>query len=205
MVKFDPAGFRRSGTRWKPVHRAHSMFPAELRRWLSDPGSLTARIRAGCRSQFSVQVINNRRMKPFADEALSLGLAPEHWVHVREVLLMCGQCPWVFARTLIPEHTLQGRWRRLLRLGGRPLGELLFRDSEVCRGPIEIARLAFGDRLHERIRRATGQNSSIIWGRRTLYALRHRPILVHECFLPGIVASSARASGILARASGEGQ
>ena len=71
-----------------------------------------------------------------ADEARALGLRLGAWAWIREVQLLGDGQPWVFARTLIPADTLRGRGRRLTRLGTRPLGEVLFTDPGVRRGPV---------------------------------------------------------------------
>ena len=59
---------------------------------------------------------------------------------VREVELLCGETPWVFARTLIPATSLRGPARRLAMLG----------DTVFALGEGE-ALLEFGEVGHSRI------------------------------------------------------
>ncbi len=107
---------------------------------------------------------------------------------LREVELLCGGVPWVFARTLIPVRSLQGPARRLTLLGERPLGEVLFADLSMQRGVTQVARLL---PRHALFASATTHLQPVaeIWGRRTLFHLAGKPLLVNELFLPDIPAS----------------
>ncbi len=140
-----------------------------------------------------MQVLGQARGRPLPGEARALGLHRRGYVWVREVHLLCDDRPRVFARTLIPPTTLQGRARRLTRLGSRPLGEVLFTDPEAVRGPVEIARIRAGERLHRRAFGGAGEPAEAIWGRRSVFHLLGRPLLVCEIFLPGLPALSSRA------------
>lgn len=110
---------------------------------------------------------------------------------VREVELLCHGQPLVFARTLIPATSLHGPARRLGRLRERPLGQVLFSDPRVCRGTTEFARLSPGHPLFAVAVSGLAQSPPEIWGRRTLFFLANRPLLVNELFLPGIYAGQA--------------
>jgi chorismate--pyruvate lyase len=107
---------------------------------------------------------------------------------VREVELICDGVPWVFARTLIPVRSLTGSTRRLTLLGDRPLGEVLFADPSMERGVTEMAQLLPG---HQLFGSATQHLSAaqVVWGRRTLFHLASKPLLVNEIFLPDIPES----------------
>ena len=108
---------------------------------------------------------------------------------VREVELLCGGVPWVFARTLIPARSLRGPVRRLTRLGTKPLGAVLFSDPKVERGRMQIAHLFPRHPLFSSAVARLEQVPQDIWGRRTLYYLDRRPLLVNELFLPPIPMS----------------
>jgi chorismate--pyruvate lyase len=92
----------------------------------------------------------------------------------------------VFARTVIPRDTLVGSNRRLTRLKTRPLGAVLFADPGMERGPVEIARLTPCDRLFPAATRRLASAPEAIWGRRSLFTLAGKPLLVSEIFLPDI-------------------
>jgi len=175
--------------RWQDQRPAHGL-PADLARWLFDPGSLTRRLRQCCPNPFRVRVLWQGWSRPSRDEAHVLHLRLDALAWTREVQLLCGDQAWVFARTLIPAATLRGRGRRLTQLGSRPLGEVLFTDPNVRRGPMEIARIVPGQRLHQRAFAGFTEPPEVIWGRRSLFRMDGRPLLVCEIFLPDLPASS---------------
>lgn len=171
--------------------------PAGLRDWLFDTGSLTQRLRQACPGQFRVEVLGQYWGHPLPGEAHILGLQHHRYVWVREVQLFCDAQAWVFARTLIPPSTLRGRCQRLMRLGTRPLGEVLFTDSGLRRGVVEVARIAALQRLHRRAFGALAERSEAIWGRRSVFYINGQPLLVCEIFLPGLpILCSAEQTGV---------
>jgi chorismate--pyruvate lyase len=105
---------------------------------------------------------------------------------VREVELMCGDAAMVFARTIIPASSLRGPARRLGMLGTKPLGEVLFSDPRMRRGPIEVARLQPRHTLFAAATATLEDRPDELWGRRTLFYLAGVPLLVNEIFLPNI-------------------
>ncbi|MDS4028238.1 MAG: chorismate lyase [Candidatus Contendobacter sp.] len=154
--------------------------------WLLDHGSLTQRLRCACTGRFRVRVLRQGWTRPDRDEARVLGLRLNAWAWTREVHLSCDEQPWVFARTLIPARTLRGRGRRLTQLGARPLGEVLFASPSVRRGPVEIARIVAGRRLHQQAFTCLAEPPDVIWGRRSVFHIEDRPLLVCEIFLPDL-------------------
>lgn len=177
---------------WFPGRRSRARdLPAGLADWLLDPGSLTRRLRGLCGDRFRVRVLRQGWARPGRDEARVLSLRPATWAWTREVQLLCDERPWVFARSLIPARTLRGRGRRLTQLGTRPLGQVLFTDPGVHRGPVEIARIVTGQRLHQRAFAGLAEPPDAIWGRRSVFWIEESPLLVCEIFLPDLPASPA--------------
>jgi chorismate--pyruvate lyase len=105
---------------------------------------------------------------------------------IREVELLCDETPWVFARTLIPATSLQRSVRRLTQLGERPLGAVLFSDPKVIRGETQYARLQQRHTLFQGACEHLTAAPETLWGRRTLFTISARPLLVNEIFLPDI-------------------
>ncbi len=165
--------------------------PADLSAWLLDVGSLTRRLRRACAGRFRVRILSQAWTRPDRDEAGVLNLRAGSWVWTREVHLLCNERPWVFARTLIPAQTLRGRGRRLTRLGTKPLGAVLFADSGVRRGSVEINRIVVGQRLHQRAFVGFAEPPNAIWGRRSVFQIDGCPLLVCEIFLPDLPLSPA--------------
>src|SRR3569623_650409 len=125
---------------WRPAHQyLRSAVSAEQWDWLLDPGSLTRRLRQRCGGGFRVAVRSPRWGRPLPDERRLLGMAAPERALMREVHLLCGATPWVFARTVMPVSSLRGRQRRLTRLGNRPLGAALFADRSLRRGELGTA------------------------------------------------------------------
>lgn len=188
----DLAPSRTAPPRWYSRSRLFRRnLPASLADWLLDSGSLTRRLRQLCPDQFRVHVLWQSWNRPSSDEARVLGLRLDAWAWTREVRLLCNDQPWVFARTLIPAKTLRGRGCRLTQLGTRPLGEVLFADPGVRRDPVEIARIVAGQRLHQRAFAGLAEPLDPIWGRRSVFWIAKRPLLVCEIFLPDLPVAPA--------------
>jgi len=178
----------------QPLESLHQQPPAALLPWLQHPGSLTAALKHQSDNHFSVQVLQQRWQQPSLEERRALGLRDRSRALVREVLL-CGRGrPWVYARSVLPLRSLQGRSRYLRSLDERPLGELLFSEADIRRGPILLNRLRRDPRSD--LCELAGEGDSA-WGRRSIFWLRDKPLLVAEVFLSSFrphAAPFARAS-----------
>lgn len=164
--------------------------PPALRAWLLDSGSLTERLIRSCSGEFRVRVVGEGWQRPRLDEARVLGMPLHLRARIRQVQLLCDGVPWVFARTVIPVSTLGGERLRLLRLGDRPLGAYLFADPRMSRGPVELARIRPRQAMYAEAMADYGDGRDEIWGRRSVFRLAGRPLLVTEVFLPAIGAPS---------------
>jgi chorismate lyase len=162
-----------------------------LRPWITDRGSLTARIIAHF-ADFNLQRLGQQRATPNEDERRVLGLRHGEEAIVREVLLKSAVTTLVFAHTAVNPHDLRGAWRGLSRLGARPLAEMLFHDPTVTRMAMEYKRLPAQhalmrrlDELHLRDQRS----ASAIWARRSVFLKNAKPLLVTEVFMPAILGA----------------
>ncbi len=167
--------------------------PFQLQDQLFDRCSLTTRLQHACDlcsngGGFNVRVLSQVRGRPLHSERQLLGMRRHHYALIRQVLLRCGDCPWVFARTVIPLRTLTGRARRLDNLGSRPLGAMLFADKRVGRGRMQVARLQAGDTIYAAVAAELSAAPDAIWGRRSLFHYAGKPLLVNEIFLPDMGA-----------------
>lgn len=158
--------------------RAQRPGPAVLG-WLTDPGSLTARLVTRSGGDFHVRLTRLAWAAPTRIEAKELGLRHGERALVREVVLVGRGEDWVVARSVIPRRTLVGRNRRLRHLGNRPLGAFLFRDPTLSRRAVRLVTLPG----------ATSVGANIVWGRRSTFILRGQPLLVAEYFLPALIAA----------------
>ena len=177
---------------WMPMRRLHlRSLPAHVEEWLSDPGSLTARLIEYCDGRFHVRLLSQQWSRPLESERQVLSMAMGEQALVREVELWCDTMPLVFARTLIPVTSLKGRVRELTMLGTRPLGAVLFSDKSTRRELFEVAELRNQHALFERATRSLGTLPVSLWGRRTRFKYADQPLLVHEIFLPTLLEESA--------------
>lgn len=165
---------------------ARVRLPPCARSWLLSTGSLTTRLRSLGARDFRVSVLLEAWRRPARLEAAALRMPLARVAWIREVLLLSGDNPWVFARTVIPVPSLAGSRRRLRRLGSRPLGNVFQQRCRVRRGPLEVARIAPTDSIY---RRAEPHVVPGRWARRSMLYIQERPILVTEVFLPGLTAN----------------
>jgi len=176
---------------WQP-HVLALNAPAGYLPWLTEAGSLTARLKAHSDS-FRVQCLHQRTARCLSDEAAMIGLHHAGRVWEREVLLRCDNTPAVFAHTVVPTSATAADWPLFSALGERSLGSTLFGDPLVRRGVLEFARLRKGHPLAQRARAALVESGAaavdapILYARRCLYRRRQGTLLVTEVFLPAVL------------------
>ncbi len=161
--------------------------PRPLRRWLCDRGSLTQRLRSRCRD-FRVVPHTTGHAPPHADERALLGLPADMRAYVREVSLMCGDTPMVFAHSVLPLRGLRGGWNGITRLGSRSLGEALFRNRRIARQSLAFRCVRRGHPLYRAAARRVPVAPARFWARRSVFCLAGHPLLVTEVFLPAIAS-----------------
>lgn len=156
------------------------------RTWLTDHGSLTRRLQLACPA-FRVQRLRQTHARPLRDEWRTLGLRNGQHALIREVLLLCGDTPLVFAHTAMPLTGLSGPWAPLAHLGNRPLGAALFANPRVQRHPLETRRLDARHPLYRAAVRHLVAPPASLWARRSRFTLHDHSILVTEVFLPAVL------------------
>lgn len=173
---------------WKPLHLwPKALHPdIHLQNWLQDKGSLTARLVAKSHGRFAVEVVRQFIGRPSFGECRALNIKHSNLALIREVILKGNGQPWVFARSLLPLASLTGKLRHLRKQTNRPLGAFLFSQPHLARSPIEVACIS---RDHSYVP-ANLIGEQRLWGRRSIFYLEHKPLLVSEVFLPDFIASS---------------
>lgn len=160
----------------------HEIAHEKLLNWLLDPSSLTARLKTHCHD-FRVEVLG-QQITPCsqleANEDITLG----EQVLVREVLLFCDNKPQVFARSLLPLKSLTGEEKKLAQLGEQPLGQVLFNDPNLVRKGMEVTCFKQPSSLSNLVNQLGLFDATSLWGRRSVFVLRNKPIMVAEVFLP---------------------
>lgn len=152
----------------------------EQKQWLIDSGSLTARLKKAFSGDFRVEVLFHDWDQPTAQERQFLDMAEDEQASIREVLLICNGEPMVFARSILPASSLEGKNKTLLTLKDKPLGEFLFAQPDLKRGLIEITQ-------------TSDRNGQTVWGRRSRFTLDNKPLAVCEYFLPALFTGNSEA------------
>ena len=161
--------------------------PAHQREWLFDHGSLTRRLLAASNGNLRVQMIGQSWRFPTASERRAIAMPPRVLALVREVLLVCDDRPWVFARSVIPRAMLKAARGRLARPAQRPLGETLFAIPGMRRASMQIRRPASDPHTLARCTRALGVRPEGAWQRTSVFRWRGQPLLVNEIFLEAML------------------
>jgi chorismate lyase len=159
---------------------------AGYRSWLMDSGSLTARLQS-CSDDFFVKPSRHQYAKPQVDEAMQLGLLRRQNALLREVHLYCDGQPVVFAHSVLPQHSLRGKWLGLGSLGNKPLGAALFMNPRVMRTQLEFKKLSHHNALYRRAVAHLELKPKAVWARRSIFKLKHAAIMVTEVFLPEVL------------------
>lgn len=186
MYDQQPIRFHPQGPIWRDFHtRFGNALPTANREWLLDSGSLTQRLIKSSHHQFSVQVLSQQWGSAQLSEYDLLAVAPRQRCLIREVLLLCHQQPWVYARSVIPVSSLTAKLRHLRHFDNRPLGQLLFNTPGMRRSPFQIAQLAINDLpLYANLQQSHDNKTPNLWGRRSRFVIYNKPLLVSEIFLP---------------------
>lgn len=163
-----------------------SSVPQEMKTWLFNDASLTARLVSNCEQTFRVEVLRQRYARVQRNEERLLDMPHRQRALLREVYLYCGAIRMVYARSIIPLSTLTGRQRQLAHLGQRPLGGFLFSCPSMKRGHVQLAEIYPGNPVYNRAMNNLQQTPEALWGRRSVFRLQNKPLIVAEIFLPGI-------------------
>ena len=155
--------------------------------WLFDASSLTARLIDLCGKDFTVRVISQHWQKIDSEEAAAMALQDGRSALVRQVFLCCGDRPLVYARTVIPRLTVQGARRRYANMGNRPLGAMLFSDRTMRREDVQVAELPASHEANKYIK-----SDGPVWGRRSVFRVSGKPLMVSEYFLPELLERTGR-------------
>ena len=157
---FNPDKFQ-----WR-IFNPQEGVPKHVCNWLLDGQSLTAKLRDKYKD-FKVNVLSQEQDNPYDCELKLLEATSNQTFIVREVELIGSQIPVVIARSLIP---LTKDTNEILKIGAKPLGEILFNDPEIKRGHLEVGSF----------------NES--WARRSTFKIGKTKLLVSEIFLESLYA-----------------
>lgn len=171
-------------------HRRGSQhyLPEMVQSWTYETSSLTQRLRDYYGNNIAVGILFHQWRTPYLSESRQLQLPLHRYGLIREVMLHINGKPLILARTVIPDETIKVAHRNLAHLGTRPLGEVIFSYPDLERITMDLTVVP-----PESWRTGMQNKASInqpIWGRRTVYAIHKKPMLVSEFFLPEILNPS---------------
>ncbi len=164
-----------------------------LRDWLLEPSSLTARLKQHC-SLFEVEVLGQKVELCHPDEATAEVSAGQQ-VLVREVVLHCDRRPCVFARSLLPLSSLTGAEKQLANLGNQPLGQVIFNHPNFQRKSIQVAEFGSDSTIAGLAKHYQLAVTHELWGRRSVFIIDNKPLVVAEVFLPQSIAYMEKVNG----------
>lgn len=143
-----------------------------LQPWLEDQGSFMQRLRQQGLCP-RVKVLGQYWQYPLLAERALLNIGLRQCAFVREVVIQHDHCSLMFARAVIPRGCVTGPRRQLLYLGEKPLGSFLFNYKGMKRGPFELIYTSIEQFQKEKV-----------WGRRSIFYLKEKQLLLSEFFLP---------------------
>lgn len=136
--------------------------------WLTEPGSLTERLRSR-HGSVAVEVL----AEGLRAESAAQRFAPQ-WE--RCVQLVAADRVRLAARSCIAACTPDHPWQAVQRLGTRPLGEVLFTLDGIARGPLQFAQLRVPDG-------PDGRSGAVVMARRCTYHRQGVALVLTEVFL----------------------
>ncbi|WP_283150753.1 chorismate--pyruvate lyase family protein [Silvimonas soli] len=157
--------------------------PRSLKPWLTERGSLTARLVAHFPG-FHVRVLRQMPRSVHHDELRSLKIQRQQKAITRDVVLMSGDLPLVYAHSVATRAATRRGFRRLRGIGNRSLGSMLFADPTIRRSPLAWRRVDRRHPLWQQAQAAVGPMPPRLWARRSLFATGNDLLLVTEVFLP---------------------
>lgn len=154
---------------WLPSVHLTGAPAGAWRSWLQEKGSLTLRLKNHAQHSFKVRVLSEQLTTALPNEMALLGCIKQRsWV--RQVVLEVDGKPWVFARSVMPLDSRGLAYRRLLQVGDKALGQVLFNDPLIKRGPFVFC--------------VPNQLSlPSLWGRASCFSGQNLRLLVAEHFL----------------------
>jgi len=174
--------------RWQAIKQINlNSIPKQLRDCLLDTGSLTRHLEKYCEGKFSLDLKSQSWRRPLHDEVNVLNLRTGEYALIREIYFKCNDKPWVYGRSIIPAKTLRGAQRRLAYWGQRSLGLYLFSEQKTFRGQMEIAKIFPADKLFQFASNTNPDFRKALWGRRSVFYIKDKPLLIVEIFLPDVI------------------
>lgn len=151
---------------WDVFNNIKLQVSDEAKSWLLEKGPITKRIKSV--KKFRLELIQDKVANVEKVDKTFIN-SKSRKIRVREVVLFGNTKPMVFARTIIPNTTIEKGFAELGTLGESPLGDILFKKDIFIKENVAYASFS-----HEK---------KIFWGRKTKYTVKDLPFSVMEVFL----------------------
>ena len=151
---------------WDVFNNIKLQVSDEAKSWLLEKGPITKRIKSV--KKFRLELIQDKVANVEKVDKTFIN-SKSRKIRVREVVLFGNSKPMVFARTIIPNTTIEKGFAELGTLGESPLGDILFKKDIFIK-----ENVAYASFRHEK---------KIFWGRKTKYTVKDLPFSVMEVFL----------------------
>lgn len=183
-------------TSWvKELQQLPQSLPSELTEWLLEQGFITGKAREkGAHMQVTLLTNEWQMPWPWEENLLTSSTNPregqsiEKQCLIREICMEGNREPWWFARTVIPEATLNDHGKQLLSLGTMPIGEFLFKQPDLVRTPFDFALIKPEQVEFQHIHQFGFADKTSLWARRSVFHFDHKQLLLTEVFLPSFIA-----------------
>lgn len=160
--------------------------PQTLRAWLTNTGSLTARLIAHFQ-HFHVDVLHSHLAPVHQDESFPIQVKSHQLVYTRDVLLCSQTLPLVYAHSVTHPRWLKHPLSWLKHQGNQSLGTAIFNNTLIERGTINMTKLKAYHPLYRKIQIAVDFHAPYLWARRSIFYYQKATLLVTEVFLPPFV------------------
>ena len=170
-------------TRWKDnLDNFDAAAPAFLQNWMKIRTSITHE--AAARGKAVQLFLINEAWENLSSALMTEYALTSNPVFLREIYMLCDGMPLWYARTFIPHSTYQLRKEAFLGLNKRPIGDILYHDPAIERGPFSFACLHAGDEEHRWAQSAkrAGDFHEMLWARRSTFLIEGQPLCLLEVF-----------------------
>lgn len=170
MEPFETIEIDDDNLNWIEPGSPSSVLGPAMQLFLSDRGSLTQQLIEVSNGSFRVHTTQQVWRSALGQSLRKLfgPVATSHKFWSRKSVLLCDREPVVLAHSLMPAHAVKSELGQVLDLGEQPLGDFLFSQDSLKRDAFQFA-----------------QSKQGYWGRRSIFHLKSKPIMVAEFFLPG--------------------
>ena len=151
---------------WDTFNKIKLQVSDETKSWLLEKGPITKRIKSV--KKFRLELIQDKISDVEKVEKMFIN-SKSRKIRVREVVLYGNTKPMVFARTIIPNTTIEKGFAELGTLGKSPLGDILFKKDIFTKENVSYASFEY--------------KKKVFWGRKTKYTVKDLPFSVMEVFL----------------------